>query len=229
MKTIITLLLLISVNFSFAQKISNIEFNVIKEEITDSTSSNFYSTLIERFVEADTSLTEKEFKLIYYGNVFSENYKPYSSSKSEDKFLELYNKEKYKKAIPYGEKVLLENPVNLKISFKMLVCHDVLEDKVKVKHYAKRYFPLLGCIYKSGDGNSISTAYVVIKVADEYEILADLGISMASQSLVGSTDKLEINTKIQKEEKRKEIIEQLYFNVSKPLDYLTQQFRKNDK
>ena len=119
-----------------------------------------------------------------------------------------------------------ENPVNPKISFKLLVCHSVLDDTLKARHYAKRYFPLLDCIYYSGDGNSIETAYVVINVKDEYEILADLELSMTMQSLVGNTDVLTLNTKNQKVEEGYEKVGKLYFNVSKPLNYLSEQFRK---
>lgn len=106
----------------------------------------------------------------------------------------------------------------------MLVCHTTLGDKKTAKTYANKYFSLLDAIYSSGDGRSIETAYVVIKVADEYELLADLKLSCTKQALIEDTDLLTISTQNQKEEPK---ITELYFNVSKPLDYLAQEFKKN--
>lgn len=228
-KPLVTLLLIVITAYSFGQKISNIDFDLIKSKIKDSTSTFYYPTLIDRFVRADTTLTLEEYEYIYYGNVFSENYKPYETSENEEKFLEFYNQKKYNDAIPFGEKVLKENPINLKISFKMCVCQNSLGDKTKAKFYANRYFPLLNCIYNSGDGTSIETAYVVLKVPDEYEILADLELSSTKQALIGDTDLLTINTKNQKVKEGEKKIESLYFNVSKLLDNLQQEFRKNNK
>lgn len=228
-KTLIAFLCVSTLTCTYGQKISNVNFDFIKTKVTDSTSTLFYPLLVERFINADTTLTEKEYDLIYFGNIYSENYKPYSTSEAEEKFLELYYQEKYADAIPFGEQVLKENPVNLKVSFKMLVCHNVLGDKIKAKHYARRYFPLLGCIYNSGDGKDIQTAFVVLKVADEYEILADLGLNSKGQALVGDTDVLTIDKRKQKVKKGDKKIESLYFNVSKPLDYLQQEFSKSNK
>lgn len=228
-KTIMTILSVFFLINTYGQKISNIDFDFIKTKIQDSSSTLFYPLLIERFINADTTLTEKEIELIYYGNVFSESYKPYSTSEAEKKFMELYRQEKYKEAIPFGEEVLKENPINLKISFKMLVCYNVLGDKTTAKHYANRYFPLLDCIYYSGDGKSIQTAFVVLKVPDEYEILSSLELQSKGQALVGDTDVLTIDKKNQKAEKGKKKISSLYFNVSKPLDHLQKEFSKSNK
>ena len=171
-------------------------------------------------IEGDTNLTIEDFAFIYYGNVFTDSYNPYGLSKDQSKFMELYRAKKYKKAIAYGEKVLKENPVNLKITFKMMVCHHVLEELDQAKLYAKRYFPVLDCIYKGGDGLSEETAYVVIMVADEYEIMANMKVSMTSQSLVRNTDVLTL--------KKQEgiTIEKLYFNVSMPLKNMAEKFKK---
>ena len=226
-KTLMALFCVFILIYTHGQKISNIDFDFINTKIKDSTSTFFYPLLINRFVKVDTTLTEKEYELIYYGNTYSEKYKPYSTSEAEKKFFELYRQEKYKEAIPFGKEVLKENPINLKISFRMLVCFNVLGDKITAKHYANRYFPLLNCIYNSGDGKSIQTAFVVLKVDDEYEILDDLGLSSKGQALVGDTDVLTIDKKNQKVKKGEKKISSLYFNVTKPLDYLQQEFRKN--
>lgn len=226
---LLTLVVFATTNILFGQKISNIDFDLIKSQTQDSTSIYYYPVLIERFLQFDTTLTDREFCMIYYGNVFTDKYNPYGTGENEEKFMELYKQKKYQDAIPFGQNALIDNPVNLKIIFKMLVCFHVLEDKLTAKKYAQLYFGLLDEIYKSGNGQNIKSAYVVIKVEDEYEILSDLELIMKRQALVdGPTDILTIETKGQKPKRGEKKIKQLYFNVNKPFSSLRQQFKDKD-
>ncbi|HYV92577.1 MAG TPA: DUF4919 domain-containing protein [Chitinophagales bacterium] len=211
---------------SSGQKISNVDFDDVKSKTQDSSSSQYYPLLLERFRNLDSTLTESDYKLIYYGNTLDSAYKPYWKSDNEKEFMKLYNQEKYQEAIPVGKKVLDENPVNLKILFKIGVSYNQLGDKQTAQRYARMYFNTLEVIYSSGDGKSIPTAYVVISVPDEYEILDDLELTITRQALIGSTDLLTINTKGQKRKKGETKIKELYFNVSKPLDFLLEEFKK---
>lgn len=222
----ILLVVLTTTSPLFGQKISNIDFDNIKSQTQDSTSIYYYPVLIQRFMQFDTTLTGKEFSMIYYGNVFTDKYNPYGSGKNVDKFMKLYMGKKFKEAIPYGEKALADNPVNLKILFKVLVCFHSLGDKSIAKKYAKLYYGLLNEIYKSGDGKNFESAYVVTNVADEYEILADLELTSIGQALIDDTDVLTLDTTGQENSDKK--IEKLYFNVSQSLNYLSREFKQKD-
>ena len=223
-KSIVLIVLVLSQNL-FGQKVSNIDFDEIKLAVQDSSSILFYPLLIERFHWQDAMLTSEEYKYIYYGNIYSDNYNPYGESDNEKKFIEIFNQKKYEEAIPYGEDVIKENPVNLKVLLRMLHCHHQLGNKETAQDYANMYFSLLSVIYASGDGKSIETAYVVIKVSDEYVILNDLDLTRTKQALVGYTDILTIDTKGQKPKKGEKKIKSLYFNVSKPFEYLQKLFK----
>ncbi len=226
---LLTLVVFITTNVLFGQKISNIDFDLIKSQIQDSTSTFYYPVLIKKFLDLDTTITDKEFCFIYYGNVYFDKYNPYGTGKNEDEFIELYNLGMFKEAIPIGQRTLIDSPVNLRILYKMLVCYHKLGDKVTAKKYANLYFGLLNEIYKSGDGNSIETAYVVVKVNDEYQILNDLGLESKGQALLnGPTDRLTIDTKSQKKVKGKKKITELYFNVAKPFGHMSKQLRKKE-
>ena len=226
-KKLVVLLLVAMSQSLFGQKISNIDFDEIKLAIQDSSSLYFYPSLIERFHWFDATLSSEDYKYIYYGNIYNDNYNPYGESDNEKKFNKIFKEGKYDEAIPYGEEVIKENPVNLEILLKMLLCHHQLGNMETAQNYANVYFPLLSVIYGSGDGKSIETAYVVIKVPDEYVILHDLELTMTTQTLIGSTDKLTINTKEQKQKKGKKKIKSLYFNVSKPFEYLQRLFNES--
>ena len=221
----ITLITILALNLS-AQKIGTVDFDEIKLLTQDSLSETYYPKLIERFMSFDSTLTENDYKLLYYGNIFTESYNPYGTSNTEREFLELYNKQEYTKALPLGMKVLEENPINTTILFKMYVIYYQLDDKENLSKYALLYYGLLSEIYYSGDGQTCETAMVVIKVSDEYEIIAELQLNVEMQSLVGDCDLMEFEIESQNDEKYKVPIEKLYFNVRMPLDHLSKQFKE---
>jgi hypothetical protein len=221
----IALLLFISCS-AFGQKVLTVDFDSVKVKISDQSSAYYYPDLIKRFVDGDTTLTSDDYFYIYYGTAFAENYNPYGTSDNEEKFYEFYNERKYKKAIPFGEKVLKENPVNLTMSFKMLVCHHVLGDSAGMKKYVLRHLNLQNVIFNSGDGNSIETAYVVLNVSDEYNLLFSMERKSIRQALVGDTDVL---TTIFEDEKSDKNTKDIYFNVRMPLDYLDRSLSGNDE
>jgi len=79
-------ILFVFINSIYSKKISNIDFDDIKDKTTDSTSKFYYPTLLKRFSGGDTLMTKEEFKMIYYGNVFTNEYNPLGNSKDEDNF-----------------------------------------------------------------------------------------------------------------------------------------------
>jgi len=223
MKTkLITIALLLFISCStFGQKVLTVDFDSLKLKISDKESTLYYPSLIERFVNGDATLTDEEYSALYYGSVFSESYNPYSTSDTEDKFFEFYNEQKYKKAIPFGEKVLKENPVNLTMTFKMLVCYNVLGDSVNMDKYALQHISLTRAILNSGDGKSLETAYVVLNVRDEYNLLFSMEMKMIRQALVGDTDVLTVKHEKETNDKN---TKDIYFNVRMPLEYLSRGF-----
>lgn len=229
MKSIKIIFILLFTSYStFGQKILSVDFDAIKLEIEDSNSTNYYPLLLEQFSNFDSTLTLNEYKLLYYGSTFQKKYSPYGADSKESAFYKEYNTKNFKAAIPIGEEILKENPINVTLLFKLMVSHFQLDEETKSKNYARSYYRLLDVIYNSGDGSSIKTAYVVINVSDEYQIISDLRLFNTSQALVGVTDVLTIDTKNQKVEKGQKKIKELYFNVSKPLSHLNQMFKEKE-
>jgi hypothetical protein len=230
-KNILVFLSIILLGNLYAQKVSNIDFDKIKLTVQDSSSNYHYPYLIERFLDFETDLMENEYHYIYYGSIYQDNYSPYRRSDNEKMFFEKVDKRMFEEAIAYGKRVIKENPVNLQVLFRMLVCYYELDDKETASQYAKMYYGLLNVIHRSGDGKSKETAYVVICVSDEYEILANLDLTPTSQALSGRTDiitvkgkrdaeQTPIEGKGKKSKKMKIINESIYFDVSKPFESL---------
>jgi len=210
----------------YGQKISNIDFDEIKLVIQDSSSIYYYPLLIERFYQSNSYLLENEYKYIYYGSVFSDGYNPYGlSDNNEKKFRELFRQSKFDEAIPYGQEVIRKNPINIQILRLLTTCYHEISDKSNAEKYVKMLFPLLNVIYGSGDGSSVSTAYVVVMVSDEYEIISSLGLTIKNRRTLyeQQTDVFKISSIGQNPPKGQKKIKKLFFNVSKPLGSFRQQ------
>ena len=220
MKTFIfAITIIISINISFSQKISNVDYTLIEKNIKDPSSLFFYPNLTELFSK-NITMTSKEYIHLYYGNVYYKNYNPYGGGDSVKVFKDLVRNKDYRKAIPIGKKILEENPVNLDVLYKMLVCYHYLEIKDTAQIYANKYYTFIDVIMASGDGKSIETAYVVNCVNDEYQIIFNLDLKTKGQALLndGPTDLLYIDTKRQKKIKGQKKIKEVYFNITKYWD-----------
>ena len=217
---LLTILFLITAGAGYGQQVSNVNFDAIKTDISDTKSNFYYPLLLKRFQAADTTLTAVERTHLYYGQIFTDTYSPYGSITKD--FNDLCKAKNYKKAISVGEKALVKQPLDAKLIFRLLVCYYKSGDRAMAASYATRYHILLGAIIASGDGKSRETAYVVANVADEYDVLASLGLSSSRQALVGHTDVLTVTVDDGADKSEREV----YFDVSKPLQSLRDEFKK---
>ncbi|MBD3638993.1 MAG: DUF4919 domain-containing protein [Crocinitomicaceae bacterium] len=211
-----------------AQIISGVNFDEIRENISDTSSSYYYPKLRERVLQKDTSLTHQEFYHLYYGTVFQKYYYPYGTSNAKKDFLVAYEKHDYEKALKKGDTALMQNPVDLEILLKMSISCLKLERNEEKRYYGKLYYSLLDVIYYSGDGKYAESAYVVISVDHEYHIAGDLGLRVTNQQLISDCDLLTFSKKDQARIKGRKKIKELYFNVRMPLMSLSNSFKDAD-
>ena len=217
MKKIPALLsLLFFVSTLFAQKISDVDFDSIKKKID--TEPALYKNLMKRFLESDTSLTKTEVDILYYGQCFQPDYSPYGSDPNAKIFQDHYRKEEFKEALVPALAIIEKNPMDLQMTFKVLVCYHYLHDEVNKLKIATRYNYLLLPIFESGDGRTANTAFVVMRISDEYEMMAHLRVENTLQSLSGDCDVMTL--------KPNELgLEKLYFNVSKLLETFSKRLK----
>jgi hypothetical protein len=221
------LVFLIGIGSGLSQNIGSINFSKIRAEIEDPASEYYYPALLRRIWADDTTLTVKHYKRLYYGSVFQDTYHPYGASDSKKAFTEIYSNRKYKDAIIKGKEVLLENPVDIEVTLKMIYSYLELKDTASAKIYGHKYFNFLDVIYASGDGQTAQTAFVVISVDDEYRIVGDLGLNVRAQMLIDDCDLLMFEKRSQRKVRKKKI-KQLYFNVQMPLMSLSGTFKDAD-
>ncbi len=177
-----------------AQDELRINYSEIKEQTENPNSPNYYPNLLKRYSDFDNELKLEEYALIYYGYTFQKNYLKNKSEETELSTLE--KDENYKELITACEKYLSINPVSLKANNLMAYSLFKLnKPESEWRKYQDRYRVLRKVIVYSGNGLTCETAFKVISVSDEYDILYtyfDIE-KIHNRSLVGLCDKFEIS------------------------------------
>lgn len=215
MKLIITICLLLLLQTGFAQlnNFTRPDFKTIEAAIKDKNSPLFYSKLMERYKNNDTTLTNEEYRYLYYGYSFQTEYSPYGRPSQSDAIKKSIADKDDVKTIELEKKVLKEYPFNLRNLYTLVNTLDVKGDTAEATIYYKKMLGVAKAIMSTGDGQTDTTAMYVISVDHEYDMIGLLGYKTGgSQSLIngkyGSMDKLAIG-------KNDEGIEYLYFNVDR--------------
>ena len=197
------------------QEIRPIKFKKLKKEIRKQRSPFYYPVLFQRYLDLDTSLTYEEFRYLYYGFTFQDAYSPYGIPALQDSLisylsrLELLRAE-YEVAARIGGQLLRESPFRLRETFITAVAYEMAGDGKMSSIYFSFFEKQVDAIMSSGDGLSTNTAFVVIYIRDEYEMLEVLGFKFGGGQalLAGDYDKLEL-------EENPYGVEALYFDVSR--------------
>lgn len=220
MKKFIPLLLLCLLCSQFkssAQEMLHIDYPSIKEYVTNH--SEEFQQLMQRFEENDTSLTREDKAMVYYGYSFTPAYKGSMDEYLPDfkEFNELIKNEQHEEAYEIGKNILKRNPVSLKLLFNMYGLAGKLEKDIsEAKSYSYKYASLLYTIAFSGDGKTEETAFKVICINDEYQLMKVIFRveNIKGQSLINKCDLIEFENCVNFEGN------QMYFDISRSIDQL---------
>jgi hypothetical protein len=152
-------------------------------------------------------------------------YNPYASErKDRDAMRAAVTKEQYAKALELAEKVLKTNYLDIDAHFVATRACAELKKPDQAKFHRYVVDGLIGSILKSGDGKTFKTAFVVIATDEEYVILTVLGVRKTSQALL--RDKGQKYDRIDGTHEKTKKRVTLYFNVTRQLTWLEEQFKK---
>ncbi len=195
-------------------------YEEIKKEIKDSSSVYYYPRLLKKFEGADFTTTLDENRHLYYGFVFQKEYENNDDPKYIDKIIEVLQKKElnnsdYDQLIVYGDSILKKNPFNLRIlNYQNLafekrgLTNRMISSNVKIRIIAD-------AILSSGDGLTEDTAFYVINIAQEYDILNMIGYEFGgSQRLIKTNDYLTVK-------ENRDNIKGLFFDISPRLSKYT--------
>lgn len=197
------------------QEIRPIKFKKLKKEIRKQRSPFYYPVLFQRYLDLDTSLTSEDFRYLYYGFTFQDAYSPYGIPALQDSLISYLSRQEllraeYQVAARIGGQLLRESPFRLRETFITAVAYEMAGDGKMSSIYFSFFEKQVDAIMSSGDGLSTNTAFVVIYIRDEYEMLEVLGFKFGGGQalLAGDYDKLEL-------EENPYGVEALYFDVSR--------------
>lgn len=165
------------------------DYNEIKKSIHDKDSQFYYPLLFERYINSDTTLTIQDFRVLYYGYLFNDSYSVYRSSDYVDSVNAILHQDTltssdYKNMIKYEKLILKEYPFNLRDLNMLANLYYQLGDTISSLQSDFKLQMLVNTILSTGDGRSEKTAWHVISVSHEYDILGYFGFQFGgSQSL----------------------------------------------
>src|SRR5436190_10472304 len=172
-KNIIALLLLLLSNLFYAQETKFVipDYEKIKKEISNKESKYYYPTLLKRFMENDTLLTNEDYRHLYYGFTYQPGYKPYQIGKNDDKMRKYFKNiesNEYDQFIKLANQALKENPFDLRVLNFLGYVYHLKGDDVTSKKVSKSFKGIIKAITSSGDGLKCESGFHVISVSDEY-------------------------------------------------------------
>lgn len=184
------LALFTSVGMLRAQEIETPNYRLIRQSISNSKSRNYYPLIMRKYLDNDTTLTLEQYRHLYFGFSMQEDYVPYQMAKealNEVRRRLVHTagaKSVCPEAIRIAKQVLEDNPFDIPAISTIAISYLQMGDTVSFYKWDFKQAGLLDAILSTGDGASPTTAFHVINIEHEYEVLYRLGLELESYSTV---------------------------------------------
>jgi hypothetical protein len=191
-------------------------FELIEKVTNDKTGPEYYPKLLARYKRNDTTLTLREYHLLYYGKFFQKDMaNPFGGAGGGtyyDSIKAIYAKDSStdddrRKLLGYYLHINEESPFDLKTLNQLYSICANLDDTRKI-YFDKKLEGLVRTIAATGDGMSEKSGFHIGSISDEYAFLSFLGLkSGGGQSLIGHCDYLHV-------EENKHDVKGIYFDIT---------------
>lgn len=148
---------------------------------TSAIAADSYEQMVARVRAGDETV---DLRALRYAYAESPQYAPYKSSDGESELIDGVEAKDCKKILAATDKILKVEYVDIRAHMWRASCFEETKDEKKATFHRRISTGLIKSIMSTGDGLSTKTAWVVIAVDEEYEVLAALGVKISSQSLV---------------------------------------------
>lgn len=161
----------------------------IRQATLDPQNKMYFPNLMKKFNRNDTTMTAEEFRYLYLGYMFQEDYDPYRESPYTaitDSYRNKtsHTKEEIDTIRKYAELNLRDNPFDLRqMSFLVHVLKERRKD-MSAKIWEYRLEHLLGAIKSTGTGEDQENAWFVIYPAHEYDMVQLMGYHAVDADLI---------------------------------------------
>jgi hypothetical protein len=202
-----------SQHFSFTK----VDFKNIRSVTGKKGSALYYPRLFERYSDNDTTLSREEFRYLYYGFTFQEEYRPYAVSDAENRVSALLVKdtltvEDFSSIYTSYNEILLLHPFSLRYLLASSIACSRLGKEAEARTFYFKYDGILSTILSSGDGATEQSAWSVILLSDEYELIRSLGFNPSGKQKMLSESRCDFIYVSANEYG----IEGFYFDISRP-------------
>lgn len=166
--------IIIAASSADAQKLGrmNIDYNNIEVGVTMNPQN--YKDLKARFINGDSSLTDDEIAIVYYGYPATFDYNP----KADYSYLhDDFDAKNYKAVLPKIKKELMKNPVSLDLLAMAAVASansDELDDLLNVGKLQERFHMVINIIMASGKGFEQERPFYVLSESDARAFLKNV-------------------------------------------------------
>ena len=181
MKKIVLFLTFLSIAGLSAQTQITPDYNAIKENVSNENSPYFYPTLLQKYFSVNNTLTLEEKRNLYYGFVFQSWYNPNEIPLEEKEIKKVMKKKfitktEYRDVVQLADRILKINPFNtVALQWKIVALFKLEQsNSVEYDQTTTQYNIVMDAILSSGNGETKESAYWVIAVQHEYELLSYL-------------------------------------------------------
>lgn len=187
-----------------------VEYEQMLEIVSNPESDQFYPTLLERFKKGDKELTLDDYRALYYGFTFQDNYRPYDRDPRDFEISNLIasgmDEVTTPKLIEISRDYLNDNPFSLKILNYLQNFLAQIDDTTEIDLIQTQYDGILNAIKSSGDGQTEETGFSVNHPSDEYMLLRSFKLKPSSNRFETTYDYFDL-------EENELGIEGIYFDV----------------
>lgn len=159
--------------YNFKKKIFGYTLDQITMITNDGDSKLYIDDLLFKMFNPDSTVSDFELAMGYYGFVLQPDYKPDKYIGLELQVMDLNNNHNWVKAKKYADSLITNYPTCLMGHVELSYALNSLQDTVQAAHYRRIYERLGDMIFQTGDGMSMETAYLVTGHKD-IEVLTQL-------------------------------------------------------
>jgi len=212
------LLVIVFAGHTQDQQFEKPDYEKIKTTVSDQSTEHYYPKLFQRYMDNDTSLTHEDYRKLYYGYIFQDNYAPQKTSKYRDSLNAIYENDQLKQEdfmdiIALEKKILENNPFSMRDLNTLAYSYDQTGQKEKTKKIDYKLNLIIETILTSGNGLEEETAWHVTDITHEYDILNVLGFEVKGDESMRGEGYDYIKVK-----KNQYGISGFYFDISKVLE-----------
>jgi len=164
------------------------DYKAIERLTAERDSPHSYDSLFARYRQADSTLTPGEYRLLYYGYFFREEFEEGDGGAAYDSIRALYQKDtlsqdEWRRVLGLAKLAADTSPYSPRVLLTLATAYKMTGDSVLFKRTKKKWDGVFETITSSGDGLTDTSAFHVTAVGHEYDVLRAFGFASRGQSL----------------------------------------------